>query len=132
MRHEIEKAVDWWTVVLAGPLRFDNGDAHSVAPALALLAAANEPAPTEGQLMVFKNTLREILAREAASRKNAEFHFWLGVDYGPCRTLAEAAEVAVISTFKFPWKTSMHIRPGSVTVALGYGTPFVELLEQTP
>ncbi len=49
------------------------------------------------------------------------------VDYGPEQILADAAEVAGISRLRFPYKTVMWVSPGSVEVALGYGSPAVEL-----
>lgn len=47
----------------------------------------------------------------------------LSVDYGPCMTLARAADEAGVAYSRFPFKTHMSCSADYVTAALGYRAP---------
>jgi hypothetical protein len=55
----------------------------------------------------------------------------IGVDYGPDRQLAEAADAAGVDCSRFPFKTHMAITPNYVTASLGYGAQ-ARLIWQSP
>lgn len=129
-KREIETAVRWWTDILRAPAKFNNGDsslAGGLTQALAMIGSTEAAPLSEGQLGAFAKALT--LQLEACIEVR-DFLVFLGSDYGPDHELCRACEAAGIGlvSFRFPWKTQMSIRPGSVKVACGYGRPFQELL----
>lgn len=123
---QIEKAVDWWASAIVNP-KFDGlsdeeradpqNDGYQLAE---IMTAASHKNPTSEQLEAFKESLQEQLETldEYAPRT-------LGVDYGPCLILHEAAKAAGIERNSlFPWKTNMWFYDdGRVGVSAGYRAP---------
>ena len=123
---QIEKAVDWWANAIVNP-KFDGlsdeeradpqNDGYQLAE---IMTAASHKNPTNEQLEAFKLSLQEQLETldEYSPRT-------LGVDYGPCLILHEAAKAAGIERISlFPWKTNMWFYDdGRVGVSAGYRAP---------
>lgn len=111
-----ERAAELWKRMLRSP-KYDNGDA-SPAGGLAMMMAHAIPSNVdEEKLTVFGQELAKCLMTRDA-------HGWcdthLGVDYGPCKTLADCAKAAGLLV-EFPWKTTMHVYADHLSLAYGYG-----------
>lgn len=129
-----EAAAAWWAQQLGAPvfrMVDDQADAESnrtafFAESMQSLLASRHPV-SSGQGEKFVAALAPKI-EEMLGRAN-----WvsLSVDYGPDLELAEAAEVAGISTSRFPWKTHMSITRDYVTASLGYRAPS-RLIWQAP
>lgn len=118
-----ETAAEWWTEQLRGPVHNDNGEAYQ--SVFGSLIANMYPAPTEAQLATFKDELVARLTQELA-RCGTQW-YTIGVDYDPCRVLAEAADAANINYARFPWKTHLYVIEGKLEVSSGYGQPHTQL-----
>ena len=129
MNKEIEIAVKWWGDQLRAPMvTFDNGDDsfHGfMGQGLAALNKKAAPIIPETQIQLFELSLTAILKDicEQYPNKNGGYFRTLSSDYGPDSKLALACEASKIkcSITTFPWKTTMRIDPGSVSVSEGYG-----------
>ena len=126
---QIEKAVRYWTAVLANPTfktlsEEERVDPKSQSTALAeVMALAFHKSPEIKKLEQFADSLRARLKGEIDP-------FGLSVDYWPSRKLREAAEeVGIqIDINTFPWKTDMIFREdGRVSVSAGYGAEYIDL-----
>lgn len=118
----VDRAVELWKRVLATPLYQNErpGEGGSLAPILAAMAPKNNaPDVLESFGVALKKSLLQEDADQGWYGKT-----YLGVDYGPDRTLADAAEEAGLQ-MQFPWKTSMHIYTDKVCFSIGYGSPDV-------
>jgi hypothetical protein len=117
-----QKAAEWWADRVCAPtfdgltpeerLRPEN-QAYQTAEMRASMLV--KPITAE-QRATFVTTLTNILMQADAERL-----YYIGVDYHPCRILADAASIAGIPETNFPWKTSMWFKDGKLTVARGYG-----------
>ena len=95
-------------------------DAYQMAEKMAAMAVENV---SDGKRQAFIDALKEELS-------NPDYNSWwgLGVDCGPDRTLARAAEKAGIPSSNFPWKTRMNFsEDGKVKAAMGYGVLLTEI-----
>ena len=128
---QIRAAVDWWGEALQAPTfktlsREERSDPGSQPAAFAeMMAAAYAKPPSANKVDDFKNALAEILRADGGG-------WGLNVDYGPDAVLAQALTNADVSggMLSLPWKTNMHFgEDGSVSVAKGYGQPYVVILE---
>ena len=119
----IEKAVELWARKLYNP-SFDNGDNSESGGMTFLLATMNiltdkaEIKDMESRVKVFCDTLTKTLKDK---RDRREYLPYLSVDYGPCRELAEAADVAGIPHSQFSCKSSVYMHDGYVGMSFGYG-----------
>lgn len=125
----VDKAVDIWKKLLAKPKYDALGDGPSsieerTSMGLASTMAAMLPNNATPEILdKFGEELKKILMDE---NRNTYERTTMHVDYGPDRTLQEAAELAGLK-MEFPWKTSVRIFTGEhgeiphVTVAAGYG-----------
>lgn len=114
-------AAKWWTNVLDNP-KFDNGgrDESNIMASMMAKILSNESEITDEQKIIFENILIEYIIDQHKRFKMVT----LRVDYTPDDTLSEAAKVANISLFKFPWKTYMKLsEDGSIVVSYGYRSP---------
>ena len=121
--HEIAcAAAEWWASKIVGRYHHDNGDnSPSNVFAMFLADSLSEPV-TEDQITTFKNELVDWI--ENRSEENVfGGELWLGSDYSPGFGLREAIEVAGISEFNIPFKTSMYIRENEILVCDGYASP---------
>ncbi len=111
----VKAAAMWWVDQLRAPT-FDNGVVEHGALA-GLLSSSKSPIPEE-KLGTFQ---KEIETRLMGSDLRT-----LAVDYGPDKTLHDAAVSAGIDvdTTTFPWKTCMILSDTVLKVACGYGAPF--------
>jgi len=119
-------AAEWWAEQIGAPvfraIRGDEPDRQSqdfgaMTMMLGTILADRHPI-REGQGEKFVTILAAAIA-EGLDRN--DYGLNLGVDYGPDRMLAEAAEAVGIHTGRFPYKTHMWIKCDHVTAALGYG-----------
>lgn len=123
----IEAAAEWWAEQLLGPTTFDNGDRSISGLFTTMLQeqiAEKHPVVNE-QAEKFKTALVDDL-NETGYRQHETGKLWvsLSVDYHPDRELRMAAEMAGISTSRFPIKTSMSITDDFVAAGLGYRAPY--------
>lgn len=122
----IARAAELWVRMLASP-KYDNmGDTgtkkeRSLMGMASLMAHAIPSNATPGVLERFRESLVRRL-REAMDGQ--EYGAYLGVDYGPDATLAEAAEDAGLK-MEWPWKTRMSISKDKVGVSSGYAAEYV-------
>lgn len=95
----------------------DNGDALQSSM---MLMIKTDPL-TKEQIFNFKSQLMKILLQ-----KNHDF--FIEIDYGACKELRDAAKYANFDTdYRFPVKTCMHVKNGSVRVSCGYRSPWETL-----
>lgn len=134
MEVEIRVAARWWADRLRVAFLQNIGEstpAERTGSALASLLTLQQPTLDEAAVQVFEESLAGLIQRDF----NAGHSVDLSVDYHPSMPLQTAAYMAGFSlAFRLPVKTIMVIRPGEVSVASGYGRPFVslELPEATP
>ncbi len=91
---------------------------------LALLLQADEKADQDNESIdAFEQELITILESQDAE------YIHLGVDYRPDHILQEAATKAELDLgmTSLPWKTTMWIKSGEVTVSEGYGAKSVTI-----
>jgi len=129
MNKEIEIAVKWWGDQLRAPMvKFDNGDdsLHGfMGQELAALNKKAAPIIPEARIQLFELSLTAILkdiCDEYPNKSGGHFRK-LSNDYGPDSKLSLACKASEIkcTITTFPWKTTMWINPGSVSVSEGYG-----------
>lgn len=132
MREEVEAAAAWWADVLRGPPIKDNGD--EMQSVMGTLAGALHGPPAEEQIAAFERELRavaETMAERLRSYERehrGEDHFLLVIDtdYGPggvlLRALVASDQMGRLAPL-LPWKTTMTVTPGKVSVSKGYGAP---------
>lgn len=131
----IERAVELWCRALAHP-RFDNGDGGPSGGVVMVLATINAGADIDraGDYSAAIERFRTILAeklkwnrdhqgeRKDGSDRTVYFDRTIGVDYGPCATLADAATEAGIPHSAFSWKSDVSFYYDDCVVArFGYG-----------
>jgi hypothetical protein len=117
----IKVAAKWWADQLRAPA-FDNGVAEH--GALAEIVKSTRAAIPEEKLDAFQTDLEtRLLGSDLRT---------LAVDYGPDRTLHDAAWSAGIDAdmTSFPWKTCMILSDEVLKVACGYGAPFETIYEK--
>lgn len=124
-RHAARAAADWWAKAVGAPT-FRAVDENSgpddqrrmgLAGTMASMVAGLHPV-SEGSGAKFAEVLAG--AVETTLRRAGKWGVSLDVDYGPCRTLHEAATAAGVNGSRFPWKTNMRITTEHVTVSAGY------------
>lgn len=104
-----------------GPRNFDMGESGEVgfwAMMLGTMAAMNTQTPSEN-IDKFEERLSETIKEEVEDCG----HLTLSVDYGPDYILGRLAQETEVSTNGFPWKTTMWIEKGKVSVSAGYAAP---------
>jgi hypothetical protein len=117
MTEAVEATVEWWANQLRNPPKLDNGDAVATAVAAVMLADCRNQ-PTDGQIRVFSDSLREIIGENMRTQSP----FFIRVDYDPDLTLHAALLAAGIdnSTGLLPWKTWTATSVDEVSVKSGY------------
>ncbi len=120
MHQEIEVAAEWWTDVIRGGAKQDNGD-HLSAAIMEVFAEKNQQVIPEEDLLGFK---RELIKR-LTDKKDSNI-IKLFTDYYPNQILQEAADAGglKVTTLTFPCKTYMKIKKGEVQVEYGYRADF--------
>lgn len=127
-----QKAARWWANKLRGPVKLDNGDRSPVGVLTALMAGdlqrAERSKRSEQDIAAFESALTDVIIEHA---EEVSTYHPLSVDYGPGYWLNMAASRAGIDlgSASLPWKTTMWIRDGKITVAEGYASPIVEVNE---
>lgn len=138
MKEEIKAAVDWWTDILASNKPdHDNGDGNEEGRLLLEMLSSLLPKLDEHKIEIFRAELTKLLVERISKYwdlDNPDYGSYFRViynDYGPDRSLREAAKAAGIDRMdsRFPIKTSMRIDPGKVSVSRGYRSPYVILYE---
>ena len=119
---EIAAAAEWWAKTLASQnWKQDNGDEFSSKLQNDLLMRARRESPlTPDQINKFKKEL--IAELTTAINESQRPPFFVGVDYDPQPLLYDAAINAGVQNEQlgfFPWKTTMSIQQGKVTVRRG-------------
>ena len=120
----IHRAVELWCRKLLKPV-FDNGDdsfTGFMSKTLATLNiedAKNEVANLQSSIEKFRKVLTGNLIKLRDS--DEYFHPFLDVDYGPCKTLTDAANEAGIPCELFSVKSNVYISEDHVRVSFGYG-----------
>ena len=118
----IHRAVDLWCKKLHTPV-FDNGDDSAnggMSMALASINIMNDkPDDMESKVEVFRKSLTDNLI--TARDESDYFDSLLSVDYGPCKSLAEAADIAGIPGSQFSCKSTVYMSEDFVGVSFGYG-----------
>jgi len=119
---EIEAAADWWVKTLGRhDWTHDNGDEISSRLHSDLVKKVRRECPlSHHQLVKFKEEL--IIEIAEAIRQSERMPFFVGVDYEPQPPLREAAIKAGFKDEQmglFPWKTTMSIQEGKVSVRRG-------------
>ena len=111
----IKVAAKWWADQLRTPV-FDNGVAEH--GALAEIVNSTKTAIPKEKLDAFQKALESRLLGSDIRT--------LAVDYGPDRTLHDAALSAGLDAgmTSFPWKTVMILSDTVLKAACGYGAPF--------
>lgn len=121
----IKRAAELWGRKLYTPV-FDNGDDSLQGALTAGLASMNIDADKEGinnmpkRIEVFKKVLFDNLVN-AQNDDNQYLDRFLSVDYGPCKSLADAADTAGIPYSQFSVKSTVYINAGYVSTSFGYG-----------
>lgn len=111
-------AAEWWATKVINP-KMDNGDTSSLGfMGMMLARKLVEPVSEETKANFIKDLSMRI---EGKLELDNTYDFILDVDYGPCRELREAAEIAGLSLNNFPIKTTMWISKNHVSVRYGYG-----------
>jgi hypothetical protein len=115
---EISKiAANWWAKNIKSPT-FDNGDESKNGFMMSLMMKSLVKEVTEDQLDKFKSKLAEYIENELNKKS---YNISIGVDYHPCKTLYDIAELCEISVDNFPIKTNMTINRTCILSSLGYG-----------
>ncbi|MHC4501835.1 MAG: hypothetical protein ACYTFI_00905 [Planctomycetota bacterium] len=119
-------AVEWWGSQLERTPKFDNGDKSrtgGMAMVLSMMVHQQLPEVGEKQIAEFKDALKYVLLGDM--QITGCMQSTVSVDYGPDWFLRAAAQAADIpdGDHRFPWKTTMWINPGLVTVSCGYAAP---------
>ena len=125
--HIVERAVDLWVQMLENP-RYDNGDLSLHGTMASMLADEVPRNNTPEILDRFRVELRRCLiepftssyTRSGVTYEETRLVEWLRVDYDPDEVLRTAAERAGLE-MQFPWKTSMTLEAGCLSVMQGYG-----------
>lgn len=115
----------WWAKQVGAPIFRNTGPSDSpqdrvmgdMAGLMMSMISDRHPVD-ESQGAKFVEALENVIAEKLTLDR------WgvnLGVDYGPDRELAIAADAAGVSYSRFPWKTHMWVKSDHVTAALGYG-----------
>lgn len=116
-------AARWWREAVAGPVVQHAGDAFL--DMMGTVMAAQDGRPSDATANAFEAALQAAVA----DRLRRHGSVYLDVDYDPCRMLHDAWGAAAASgCLRWPWKTSMSVRPGDVTVSAGYRAPDQRLL----
>lgn len=119
-------AAMWWGDIIRKSPHHDNGardNANNFAMLLAdVVSIKNEP--TDEAVNKFEELLTESLVNDAPD------NVWLDCDYHPGRFLSEAADAAGIDSLRFPFKTSMEIRNGEISVKEGYGRSYQSIYKK--
>ena len=127
MKESFDKAINWWADKISKREAHSNGDNSTSSVMACILADMGYKQPTEEQLKIFREELRNQLEQEYEEYKGM-WAIFLGCDYGPGRALREAAKKADINDLNFPFKTNMRIEPdGKVLVSDGYAQPYTEI-----
>jgi hypothetical protein len=108
----VERAADLWVKLLQNP-RYDNGDSSQQGGMAAALAVTLPSNATDERLAAFRTELIRLLMQPGSRGM-------LDVDYQPDRTLSAAAKVAGLE-MQFPWKTTMFLEEGYLSLTAGYG-----------
>jgi len=126
-RETAQKAAKWWADQLRGTARLDNGDHSQQGAMTAILASICQEAEKEHQTPEQIDAFEKELAQDIVGYNDE--YFTISVDYHPDHILILAAEGAGITLgmTTLPWKTHMIFDKGTIKVACGYGTPYVEL-----
>ncbi len=130
---QAEAAAKWWADALRNPKfdtlgetrgdqRSDPGGRVAMAEVMATVMAAQQE-PNDEAFERFAVALAKALTGISANGYTGH----VGVDYGPCAVLADAANTAGLKAL-FPWKTGMNFNDGGVQVSYGYGAPYKEIL----
>ena len=114
-------AAEWWAGAVGAPSfnhvsNEERDDISDMTQMMASMLAAKFEVSEEAGAK-FATELAKIIDKQLTDR---DWGVTLGVDYGPDRELAEAAEKAGINRSRFPWKTNMWIKHDHVTVSAGY------------
>lgn len=117
----LEIATNWWADKISGNVRHDNGALNEISSLMACaLADMGTKSVTEKQLTDFKKALASEIIEMLRLYGRAD----LCCDYGPGKSLKDAAQKAGIPLMIFPFKTSMLINgTGDIIVRDGYGAP---------
>ena len=121
-RKTAEKAARWWKKKLTDRKPHNNGVKDPRYRMMCRIADDLAHDITQPQADEFEKQLRIRLVKMDDSHV-----INIGCDYGPCRTLAIAANKAGIGMMNFPFKTTMQIRDGVITVRDGYQKPWKEI-----
>ena len=115
-------AARWWADHLRKGAKLDNGDRSDTGAVTHMMASVLQSKSAQKRTSEDIDRFEEVLYNKLFS---PEFtYFSLGVDYGPCGTLADAAREAgcYLGMSCLPWKTNMFfMTDDSVMVSLGYG-----------
>lgn len=120
----LRTAAAWWADLFRKPVVHDNGVAeHSMLGTLVGLKAGK---PTEEQIKTFEDHLYNALVAEAQRGRS---YIYVDVDYHPGIFLQDAMDAAGMGDgfCRLPFKTSMWIDGGKVTVAKGYRAEMVTI-----
>lgn len=123
----IDRAVELWAKKLHSPV-FDNGDNSDTGFMGSMLATINihndkqNMDNFEKSIIIFKTELSSKLKQLRDNPGEGEyFETYLGVDYHPCRLLADAADKAGIPHSQFSIKSSVSMSERYVHTSFGYG-----------
>lgn len=118
---------NWWGDCITSNTVHDNGDRSMTGIMSGLLADNLNEVVTEEMRRKFV----EILIDKILELQSPHGNYELRCDYAPSYFLAEAAKKAGISSWNFPWKTSMQVWPKDgdhdyteVLVSKGYRAPW--------
>ena len=127
MKESFDKAINWWADKISKRAAHSNGDSSTSSVMACIFADMGYKQPTEEQLKIFREELRNQLEQEY-TECNGTWDIFLGCDYGPGLILSKAAKKAGINELNFPFKTNMRIRPGGeVLVSDGYAQPYIKI-----
>jgi len=126
-REAAEAAAAWWAEQIRHTKPETDGlyeaqthrEAFAATASIGLRGLSLESAGpvTEGLAATFAAELARRVVEDPAERVR------LFVDYGPNRTLGEAADAAGLDAAHFPQKTSMLVAPDHILAKAGYGQP---------
>ncbi|MFF7966726.1 hypothetical protein ACFZC3_15340 [Streptomyces sp. NPDC007903] len=127
-RPESVAAADWWAQRLSKPIQHDVGAAESNTLANGVAALVRRQR-TQAQIESFRQALVDGIESHVSQYEwrptepeRGSYMRSIGVDHGPDKVLADAAEVAgfELRMLDLPMKTVMWINPGIVSVAEGH------------